>query len=100
MEQHADGGVETRQGPGLPQGPSEGSEGSGPAPESGRRPEPGRAPEPGHRAGPALVEFAAVLEAAERIAGIATRTPLLPCPWADPDRPLWIKAECLQPIGA
>lgn len=47
-----------------------------------------------------LVQVADVLEAAKRIAGIATRTPLLPCPWADPDRPLWIKAECLQPIGA
>jgi threonine dehydratase len=46
------------------------------------------------------VQFEAVVEAAERIAGIATRTPLLPCPWADPDRPLWIKAECLQPTGA
>ncbi len=47
-----------------------------------------------------LVEFEAVTEAAKRIAGIATRTPLLPCPWADADRPLWIKAECLQPTGA
>ncbi len=47
-----------------------------------------------------LVQFAEVLEAAKRISGIATRTPLLPCPWADADRPLWIKAECLQPIGA
>jgi threonine dehydratase len=47
-----------------------------------------------------LVEFEAVVQAAKRIAGIATRTPLLPCPWADADRPLWIKAECLQPTGA
>ncbi len=47
-----------------------------------------------------LVPFADVLRAAERIAGIATRTPLLHCPWSDPDRPLWIKAEGLQPIGA
>lgn len=47
-----------------------------------------------------LVELADVLAAAKRIAGIATCTPLLPCPWADADRPLWIKAECLQPIGA
>jgi threonine dehydratase len=47
-----------------------------------------------------LVEFAAVTQAAKRIAGIATRTPLLPCLWADADRPLWIKAECLQPTGA
>lgn len=28
------------------------------------------------------------------------RTPLLPAGWADPDRPLWIKPENLQPIGA
>jgi threonine dehydratase len=47
-----------------------------------------------------LVQMADVLDAAKRIAGIATRTPLLPCPWADPDRPLWLKAECLQPTGA
>ncbi|OLR89807.1 threonine ammonia-lyase [Actinokineospora bangkokensis] len=38
--------------------------------------------------------------AARRIAGVAVRTPLLPCPWADPDRPLWLKPENLQPIGA
>ncbi|HZU58705.1 MAG TPA: threonine/serine dehydratase [Actinocrinis sp.] len=47
-----------------------------------------------------LVRLDEVLAAAKRIAGIATRTPLLPCPWADADRPLWIKAESLQPIGA
>ncbi len=47
-----------------------------------------------------LVGYSDVAAAAERIAGIAVRTPLLPCPWADPDRPLWIKAECLQPTGA
>jgi threonine dehydratase len=47
-----------------------------------------------------LVGYSDVTAAAERIAGIAVRTPLLPCLWADPDRPLWIKAECLQPTGA
>ena len=47
-----------------------------------------------------LVRLDDVLAAAKRIAGIANRTPLLPCPWADADRPLWIKAESLQPIGA
>ncbi|HEV3173688.1 MAG TPA: threonine/serine dehydratase [Actinocrinis sp.] len=47
-----------------------------------------------------LVGYPDVAAAAGRIAGIAVRTPLLPCPWADPDRPLWIKAECLQPTGA
>jgi threonine dehydratase len=47
-----------------------------------------------------LVTYGEVAAAAERIAGTAVRTPLLPCPWADPERPLWIKAECLQPTGA
>ena len=47
-----------------------------------------------------LVEFAEIQDAEKRIAGIATRTPLLPALWADPDRPLWIKPENLQPIGA
>jgi len=47
-----------------------------------------------------LVGYAEVAAAAERIAGVAVRTPLLPCSWADPDRPLWIKAESLQPTGA
>jgi threonine dehydratase len=47
-----------------------------------------------------LVEFAEIQDAAKRIAGIATRTPLLHAPWSDPDRPLWIKPESLQPIGA
>jgi threonine dehydratase len=28
------------------------------------------------------------------------RTPLLPAGWADPERPLWIKPESLQPVGA
>ncbi|WP_156757509.1 threonine ammonia-lyase [Actinokineospora pegani] len=47
-----------------------------------------------------LVSVEAVEAAAARIAGVAVRTPLLPCPWADPDRPLWLKPESLQPIGA
>lgn len=38
--------------------------------------------------------------AAETISTVAVRTPLLPCPWADPDRPLWLKPENLQPVGA
>lgn len=38
--------------------------------------------------------------AAERIRDAVVRTPLLPCPWADPERPLWLKPESLQPIGA
>lgn len=38
--------------------------------------------------------------AAERIRGSVVRTPLVPAPWGEPDRPLWIKPENLQPIGA
>ncbi|MBM7771528.1 threonine dehydratase [Actinokineospora baliensis] len=45
-----------------------------------------------------LVTLADITAAADRIAGHAVRTPLVPAPWAD--RPLWIKPENLQPIGA
>lgn len=38
--------------------------------------------------------------AVARVGDTAIRTPLLPCLWADPDRPLWLKPEQLQPIGA
>jgi threonine dehydratase len=38
--------------------------------------------------------------AAERVRGAVVRTQLLPARWADGDRPLWIKPENLQPIGA
>jgi threonine dehydratase len=41
-----------------------------------------------------------ITQAAARIADTAVHTPLLPCGWADPDRPLWIKPENLQPVGA
>lgn len=41
-----------------------------------------------------------VYAAAERVAGAVLRTPLLPAPWADPGRPLWLKPESLQPVGA
>jgi threonine dehydratase len=47
-----------------------------------------------------LITVEDIAAAAERVAGIAVRTPLLPCGWADPDRPLWLKPENLQPIGA
>lgn len=43
-----------------------------------------------------LVGLADVRDAAERIAGIAVRTPLLASPWPG----LHLKPECLQPIGA
>lgn len=41
-----------------------------------------------------------IREAAERVRGSIVRTPLVPAPWGDADRPLWIKPENLQPIGA
>jgi threonine dehydratase len=47
-----------------------------------------------------LVTIADVQAAAERIAGDVVRTPLLPYRWAQPTRPLWLKPENLQAIGA
>ena len=47
-----------------------------------------------------LVTIDDVRAAAERIRGLVVRTPLVPVPWGDPDRPLWLKLENLQPIGA
>src|SRR2546423_8190507 len=44
-----------------------------------------------------LVGLADGRAAAGTIAGVAVRTPLLPCPWADG---LWLKPENLQPVGA
>ncbi|RDH79148.1 threonine/serine dehydratase [Mycolicibacterium moriokaense] len=38
--------------------------------------------------------------AAARIADSVVRTPLIPARWADEKRPLWLKPENLQPIGA
>lgn len=49
---------------------------------------------------PALVTAAAVRLAAGRLAGVAVRTPLLPCEWAPAGRPLWLKPESLQPVGS
>ena len=46
-----------------------------------------------------LVTIADIRAAAERVAGTAVRTPLLPQPWADRGN-LWLKPESLQPIGA
>jgi len=46
-----------------------------------------------------LVTIEDVRAAAERIEGKVTRTPLLACTWAPADRPLWVKAESLQPTG-
>ena len=47
-----------------------------------------------------LVTLADIQAAADRIAGSVVRTPLLPAPWAEDKRPLWLKAESLQPTGA
>jgi threonine dehydratase len=47
-----------------------------------------------------LIGIEDVRAAAEHLRGVALRTPLLPCLWADPDRPLWLKPESLQPIGS
>lgn len=45
-----------------------------------------------------LVTLDEVRAAAERIAGVVVRTPLLPADWAGGQ--LWLKPECLQPTGA
>jgi len=47
-----------------------------------------------------LVTIDDVRAAADRIAGRVVRTPLLPFAAAEPGRPLWLKPESLQPIGA
>jgi threonine dehydratase len=47
-----------------------------------------------------LVSLDDVRAAADRVKGRVVRTPLLPARWADPNRPLWLKPESLQPTGA
>ncbi|MFJ1703260.1 threonine/serine dehydratase [Kitasatospora sp. NPDC088346] len=48
-----------------------------------------------------LVGLEELRAAQRRIAGVAVRTPLLPCPWAaEGTRALWLKPESLQPTGA
>jgi threonine dehydratase len=47
-----------------------------------------------------LVTIDDIRAAADRIRGSVVRTPLIPAPWGDPDRPLWLKPENLQAIGA
>lgn len=50
---------------------------------------------------PATIGLADIDAAANRIAGLAVRTPLLPVPHRDDaDRLLWCKPESLQPTGA
>jgi threonine dehydratase len=49
----------------------------------------------------ALIGLEELRAAQRRIAGVAVRTPLLPCPWAATgERRLWLKPESLQPTGA
>ena len=45
-----------------------------------------------------LVSIADIRAAAEGLAGVALRTPLVPAPWAGED--FWLKPESLQPIGS
>lgn len=47
-----------------------------------------------------LVSIDDIRSAAERIHGSVIRTPLVPALWGDQDRPLWLKPESLQSIGA
>jgi len=47
-----------------------------------------------------MVTIDDIRSAATRIRAFVVRTPLLPALWADEDRPLWIKPENLQAIGA
>ena len=41
-----------------------------------------------------------VQDAAQRIRGVALRTPLVKYKSSEPDPPIWLKAECLQPVGS
>jgi threonine dehydratase len=47
-----------------------------------------------------MVTIDDIQSAAARIRAFVVRTPLIPALWADEDRPLWIKPENLQSIGA
>lgn len=47
-----------------------------------------------------LITIDDVRAAADRIRSFVVRTPLVPVPWGDPARPLWLKPENLQAIGA
>lgn len=47
-----------------------------------------------------LIDLDDIQSAAGRIRGSVLRTPLVPALWGDPERPLWIKPENLQAIGA
>lgn len=47
-----------------------------------------------------LVTLEDIRAAAARVQPFVVRTPLVPALWADAGRPLWIKPESLQPVGA
>ncbi len=47
-----------------------------------------------------LVSIDEIRTAGEQLRGVALHTPLLPQTWGAADRPLWLKPESLQPIGA
>lgn len=47
-----------------------------------------------------LVGIEQIRRAADDVAAVAVRTPLLPQLWAGADRPLWLKPESLQPVGS
>lgn len=47
-----------------------------------------------------LVTIDDIDAAADRVRGYIVRTPLVPAIWADAHRPLWLKPESLQSIGA
>ncbi|MDY6998011.1 MAG: threonine/serine dehydratase [Actinomycetota bacterium] len=47
-----------------------------------------------------LVTIDDIRAAAAQVAGHVVRTPLVAAGWGDADRPLWVKPESLQPIGA
>ncbi len=52
------------------------------------------------RRGPVLIPLAEIERARERIAGDAIRTPLVRLPIDVPGSEIWLKLECLQPIGS
>ena len=54
----------------------------------------------GHTRTVQLITIEDIEAAADRVRGRVVRTQLIPARWADADRPLWIKPENLQPIGA
>jgi threonine dehydratase len=47
-----------------------------------------------------LVTIDDIRAAAEILTGVVVHTPLLPQPWSQPGRQLWLKPENLQPVGA